>query len=105
MKKNMLVSLLDQVMVFVFSLIGLLGFALILRIAGFKMVSDAVPSFLLMIYFIVNVLYYPIMLGSKYNTTLANKMMESKAKKKEVSETEEVVDKKDDEVVESKEEV
>ena len=83
MKKNMLVSLLDQVVVLVFSLIGLLVFALILKIAGFKMVSEAVPSFLLMIYFVASVLYYPIMLGGKNNTTLGNKMIRSKSKKDE----------------------
>ena len=84
MKRNLLVSLLDQVMVLVFSAIGLLIFALILKIAGFKMVQEAIPSFLLIIYFICNVLYYPIMLGSKHNTTLGTKMMESKANKKEL---------------------
>ena len=73
MKKKIIASLLDEMFIFIASSLGLSILELILRMFGYTMVEVAV--FLLIIFFVVNVLYYPIIEGSKYNTTLGKRIM------------------------------
>ncbi|MGG7176757.1 RDD family protein [Clostridium paraputrificum] len=73
MKKRLFASLLDEMFVFIASALGLLILELILRLFGFTMVTTEV--FLLIIFFVANVLYYPIIEGSKYNTTFGKRIM------------------------------
>lgn len=75
MKKNIFASLLDQMLVFGFSVVSLGIFELILRLIGFRMVTTSIPVFLVIFIFIVNVLYTPILEGRKYGTTLGKRIL------------------------------
>ena len=73
MKKHLFSSLLDEMIIFIISVVGLGLVELILRIIGFTMVTPSI--FLLIIFFIANVLYYPLLESGKYNTTLGKRIL------------------------------
>lgn len=75
MKKNIFASLLDQMLVFGFSVVSLGIFELILRVIGFRMITTSIPVFLVIFIFIVNVLYTPILECRKYGITLGKKIL------------------------------
>lgn len=73
MSKKIFAGFLDEMVIFGCSAVTLLLFEGILRIIGFTMV---VPSFFLVfILAIFNALYFPILEGGKYNTTIGKRIL------------------------------
>lgn len=73
MLKKIFAGILDEMIIFGVSALGLLLVEGILRIIGFTMVTTEI--FLLINMFIVNALYFPILEGSKYGTTIGKRIL------------------------------
>lgn len=77
MLKRIFANLLDQVIIFVISVLILLLAQVFMKGLGFKIVDAA--AFLLIFYAVVNVFYYPICEGSKCAVTLGKKLLKIEA--------------------------
>lgn len=73
MLKRIFANVLDQIIVFVVSVLLLLLLQVIMKAVGFKIVEPA--AFLLIMYAIINVFYFPIIEGSKYGTTIGKRLL------------------------------
>lgn len=73
MLKRLFANVLDEVIIFVVSVILLFIVEAIMKGIGFKIVDSA--AFLLIIYAVVNVLYFPLLEGGKYATTLGKRLV------------------------------
>lgn len=71
--KNILANILDQVIILAFSSVSMLLFDFIIRIIGYMVAMPA--QVLLIIYFIVNCIYGPIMKKTKLRKTIAKKIL------------------------------
>lgn len=71
--KRLLSSIMDQIIVVAMSLLAIVLFDLILKVFGFY-VAERQPIFLI-IYVIVNILYYPICESTKLKNTIGKKVI------------------------------
>ena len=73
MLKRIFGTLLDEMIIFGVSVLLVLISEPILNLFGFRIVESEV--FLISYYFILNVLYFPILEGGKYGTTLGKRIL------------------------------
>jgi uncharacterized RDD family membrane protein YckC len=73
MIKRLFASLLDQMILFVCSVALLFLAQLILKGIGFKVNTPEI--FLIIFYFVVNVLYFPILENGKHGTSLGKRIL------------------------------
>lgn len=71
--KNILANILDQFIILAFSSVSMLLFDFIIRIIGYMVTMPA--QVLLIIYFIVNCIYGPIIKKTKLRKTIAKKIL------------------------------
>lgn len=87
MKKSIFSSILDEMIIFIFSAIALGIVEVVLRMFGWTMVAVGAAVYLMIIFFIANVLYYPLIENSKYGTTIGMRILKlDEVKKEEVEE-------------------
>lgn len=73
MMKRLFANLLDQMILFVCSVALLFLAELILKVAGFKVNTPEI--FLIVFYFVVNLLYLPIVESGKNGTSLGKRII------------------------------
>lgn len=73
MIKKIFAGILDEMIIFGVSAVGLLVVEGVLRIFGFTMVT--VDIFLTINLFIINALYFPLLEGGKYGTTIGKRIL------------------------------
>ena len=73
MVKKIFAGILDEMIVFGVSALGLLVVEGILRIFGYTMVT--IEIFLIINMFVVNALYFPLLEGGKYGTTVGKRIL------------------------------
>ncbi|SFU66382.1 RDD family protein [Clostridium sp. DSM 8431] len=73
MLKRLFANVLDEIIIFAISVLLLLAAEGIMKVIGFKIVDAA--AFLLIIYAVINVLYFPLLEGGKYATTLGKRLL------------------------------
>lgn len=83
MKKSIFSSILDEMIIFIFSAIALGIVEVVLRMFGWTMKPVGAAVYLMIIFFIANVLYYPLIENSKYGTTIGMRILKLDEVKKE----------------------
>lgn len=73
MLKRIFANVLDEIIIFAVSVVLLLLLQVIMKAIGFKIVEPA--TFLLIIYAIINVFYFPLLEGSGYATTIGKRLL------------------------------
>ena len=73
MVKKIFAGVLDEMIIFGVSALGLLVVEGVLRIFGFTMVTTEI--FLIINMFIINALYFPLLEGGKYGTTIGKRIL------------------------------
>ncbi|MBS5926950.1 MAG: RDD family protein [Clostridium sp.] len=73
MLKKIFAGVLDEMIIFGVSALGLLVVEGVLRIFGFTMVTTEI--FLIINMFIINALYFPLLEGGKYGTTIGKRIL------------------------------
>ena len=82
MLKKIFAGVLDEMIIFGVSALGLLVVEGVLRIFGFTMVTTEI--FLIINMFIINALYFPLLEGGKYGTTIGKRILKLDNHTKEV---------------------
>ncbi|MDB2123081.1 MULTISPECIES: RDD family protein [Clostridium] len=73
MLKKIFAGVLDEMIIFGVSALGLLVVEGVLRIFGFTMVTTEI--FLIINMFVINALYFPLLEGGKYGTTIGKRIL------------------------------
>ena len=73
MLKRLFANVLDGIIIFAISVLLLLAAEGIMKVIVFKIVDAS--AFLLIIYAVINVLYFPLLEGGKYATTLGKRLL------------------------------
>ncbi|MDD6794010.1 MAG: hypothetical protein PUE01_01140 [Clostridiaceae bacterium] len=73
MKKDLWANLLDEMLLFGVSALLLIGFNAILNLCGYRIKEPGV--FLTGFFFVINVLYFPIIQNGKYGTTIGKRIL------------------------------
>lgn len=82
MIKNIIAQLLDESIVLSFAALGTIVLDLVLRVFGYT-IATWLPILFIM-FGIFNVLYFPLMIGSKYKTTVGKRILKLDDAKEEV---------------------
>lgn len=90
MVKKIFAGILDEMIVFGVSALGLLVVEGVLRIFGFTMVT--VDIFLIINMFIINSLYFPLLEGGKYGTTIGKRILKLDVNYDNIVENDVIVD-------------
>ena len=75
MLKRIFANLLDEAIIFAVSAILMFIIAKGMPLIGFQVKEAGYAQLLLIIYAIINVLYFPILEGSKYATTIGKRLL------------------------------
>lgn len=73
MKKDLFANLLDEMLLFGVSALLLMLFDFILKLFGFTVKEPGI--FLTGFFFVINVLYFPIIQNSRYGTTIGKRIL------------------------------
>ena len=75
MLKRIFANVLDEAVIFAVSAILMFIIAKVMPVVGFQVKETGYAQLLLIIYAIINVLYFPVLEGSSYATTIGKRLL------------------------------
>lgn len=75
MLKRIFANLLDEAIIFAVSALLMFIIAKVMPVVGFQVKETGYAQLLLIIYAIINVLYFPVLEGSSYATTIGKRLL------------------------------
>ncbi|MCR4944239.1 MAG: RDD family protein [Clostridium sp.] len=75
MLKRLFANVLDEIIIFAASVILMFIIAKGMPLVGFQVKESGYAQLLLIIYAVINVLYFPLLEGGKYATTLGKRLL------------------------------
>ena len=75
MLKRIFANLLDEAIIFAVTALLMFIIAKVMPVVGFQVKETGYAQLLLIIYAIINVLYFPVLEGSSYATTIGKRLL------------------------------